>query len=64
VEVLLIRRETERAFLVYVEDNRIGGPRLEWLPKSAIADTSDYRPGDWYCVMEVRGWLVEEKRLA
>ena len=58
LDVAVIRRETEKAFQVILEDGSI-----HWLPKSQVADPEDYEAGDRDCTISITGWLASEKNL-
>lgn len=51
-----IRRETEKAFLVY------DGKREVWVPKSQITDYGETSPGVVYSIF-LPEWLAIEKEL-
>lgn len=53
-----IIRETEKAFLVRLEDGD-----EHWLPKSQIADADDYREGDEDVELSVTEYIAREKGL-
>jgi hypothetical protein len=55
LEVDEIKKETDKAFLVVVDDEEV------WLPKSQIANPGDYNKGDKNCSISVREWLAKEK---
>lgn len=56
LDVAVIRKETEKAFNVQLEDGRI-----MWLPKSQISDADDYEAGDRDCTISVTAWIWEQK---
>lgn len=56
LEVSEIKRETDKAFLVVLEDGA-----EHWLPKSQIADADDYSEGDTNCTVSITEWLAGEK---
>ncbi len=58
LEVAVIRKETDRAFNVQLEDGRI-----YWLPKSQVSDADDYEAGDRNCTMSITSWLAEQKEI-
>jgi hypothetical protein len=62
IDFKVIQSETNRAFKVIAEDNKI-----YWIPKSQVANRKDYKAGDrngtisvteWYAVKE--GWCEAE----
>ncbi len=56
LEVQVIRKETDAAFNVVLEDGRIW-----WLPKSQVADADDYEAGDRDLTLSVTEWILEQK---
>lgn len=56
LEVQVIRRETDVAFSVVLEDGRIW-----WLPKSQVAHAEDYVAGDRDLTLSVTEWILEQK---
>ncbi len=57
IDVDEIRRETEKAFLIVIEDEEY------WLPKSQIADADNYNQGDTDCTMSITEFIAGEKDL-
>lgn len=58
LDVIVISRETEKAFLVVLDS----GEEV-WLPKSQIADAEDYQPGDADLTLSVTEYIAREKGL-
>ncbi len=58
LDVEEILRETEKAFLVLLDD----GEEV-WLPISQISEPEDYEVGDKDCTISITGWLAREKGL-
>ncbi len=58
LDVELIVRETDKAFLLRLEDGR-----EEWVPFSQISDPGDYSEGDEDCCISVTQWLADQKGL-
>lgn len=58
VEVDEIVRETEKAFLVRIDDEEF------WLPRSQVADDADYEEGDKDCTMSITEFIAKEKGLS
>lgn len=58
IEVDEVVRETEKAFLVRIEDEEI------WLPRSQVADDADYAEGDVDCTISVTEFIAKEKGLS
>lgn len=52
-----IVRETDAAFLLRIEDEE------HWIPKSQIADASDYAMGDVDCSMSLTEFIARQKGL-
>lgn len=55
IQVTRIERETEKAFLVIVEEKK------EWVPKSQIEEPGEYHEGDQGIEMVVSEWIAGEK---
>lgn len=58
LDVAEIRSETEKAFLLVLEDGE-----LLWMPKSQISDVDDYSVGDTDAVVSVTEWIANQKGL-
>lgn len=58
LDVEEIVRETDKAFLVRLED----GEEV-WLPKGQVADADDYKEGDTNCTLSISEWIAGEKGL-
>ena len=58
LDVEEILRETDKAFLVRLEDGR-----EEWLPFSQIADPDEYQVGDRDCTVSITEWVARQKGL-
>jgi hypothetical protein len=54
IEVERILRETEKAFLMLVDDTEI------WVPKSCIADAESYEVGDADLTVSIAQWWAEK----
>jgi hypothetical protein len=54
--VRVIRKESEKAFNVCLDDGRIW-----WLPKSQVTDAEQYQAGDRECTMTIPEWLYDLK---
>lgn len=59
LEVEEILRETDKAFLLRLEDE---GQEL-WVPKSQISDADDYEEGDKNCTVSVSRWFADKEGL-
>jgi hypothetical protein len=59
LDVDLIKSETDRAFLVVLED----GEEV-WLPKSQISDPDDYMAGDENVALSITEWIADQKGIA
>ena len=59
LDVEEIVRETDKAFLVRLED----GEEV-WLPKGQISDAQDYSEGDTNCTLSISEWIANEKGLS
>lgn len=57
IDVKEIKRETENALLVELEDDTI------WIPKSQISDVEDYEEGDKDLTLSVTEWIAKQKGL-
>jgi hypothetical protein len=57
VHVDEILKETEKAFLVRIDDEET------WLPFSQISDVDDYKVGDKDLTLSISAWLANEKDL-
>jgi hypothetical protein len=55
IEVDLIKKITEKAFLVKTNDFDV------WLPKSQIADPEDYEEGDENITLSITEWIAKQK---
>lgn len=53
-----ILRETDAAFLLEIDGDEV------WIPKSQIADPSDYEMGDKECTLSVTEFIAREKGLS
>lgn len=58
LDVTLIKRETEQAFLLVLEDGN-----ETWIPKSQMSDPEDYAEGDTDCTVSITEWIAEQKDL-
>lgn len=56
VLVAVIRKETDKAFNVQMEDGQIF-----WIPKSQISDADDYEAGDRNVEISITEWIANEK---
>lgn len=56
LDVQVIRRETDRAFNVVLQDGRIW-----WIPKSQVADAGEYEAGDRDVTLSVTEWIYNQK---
>lgn len=56
VEVAVIRKETDKAFNVQLENGQI-----LWLPKSQVSDADDYEAGDRNVTISITEWIANEK---
>ena len=52
-----ILRETEKAFLIRIDDEEY------WIPFSQIADPEEYREGDTDGEISITEWIAREKGL-
>jgi hypothetical protein len=59
LDVQVIRRETDKAFQVILEDGSIN-----WLPKSQVCDADEYQAGDRDLTMSVTEWIAQQKGLS
>ncbi len=59
LDFAVIRKETDKAFNVQLEDGSI-----HWFPKSQVADADDYKAGDRNGVISVTAWIAEQKELS
>lgn len=57
LDVLEIEAETEKAFLLRLEDREV------WVPFSQIADADDYERGDTDCTVSVTQWFADKEGL-
>ena len=57
VSVDEIRRITEKAFLVIIDEEEV------WLPISQIADADNYEEGDKDLTLSITNWIANEKGL-
>lgn len=55
LDFIIIRRETEKAFQVHLEDGR-----FVWIPKSQIADAEDYAAGDKNGTISISAWWSDK----
>lgn len=58
LDIALIARETEKAFLLVLE-----GGEETWVPKSVVADAEGYVAGDAHCTVSVQSWWAEKEGL-
>lgn len=59
LDVELIVRETEKAFLLRLE----GGAEY-WIPRSQISEPENYEQGDEDVTISISQWIAEQKGLA
>ena len=57
-EDLVVRRETEKAFQVILDDGT-----LHWFPRSQTRDGDSVQAGDRTFAMHVTRWIMEQKEL-
>ena len=57
VDIELIKKETEKAFLIVVDDNDI------WVPKFSVSDHENYSEGDEDITLSIRENIAKEKGL-
>lgn len=57
LEVDEILRETDKAFLVYLDGEET------WIPKSVIADADDYEVGDSEVTLSIAEWFASKEGL-
>jgi hypothetical protein len=60
LDVLLIKKETDMAFLLVLEDDE----RELWVPKSQVSNSDDYDEGDTDCTVSVSEWFASKEGLA
>lgn len=60
IDVEEIRKETDRAFLLILDDF----PDGVWLPKNQVSDPQDYHEGDCEVSMSITEWIAEQKGIA
>lgn len=58
LDVSLVKRETEKAFLLRLED----GSEV-WVPRSQVSEPDDYEEGDEDCTVSVTEWFAEKEGL-
>ena len=59
LDVKLIVKETDRAFLLRLDDDT-----EHWIPKNQISDPDDYEEGDKDCSVSITEWIAEQKGIA
>lgn len=61
LNVLLIRRETPKAFQLHLiaPDGSVSGPFV-WVPKSQMVDPDKYKAGDMNVTIRVAAWIMEK----
>ena len=57
IEVDRIVHETDSAFLLLIDDEKV------WIPKSQVEDPDSYSKGDCDLTMNVTEWIAKEKEL-
>lgn len=57
IDVDEIVRETEKAFLLRIDDEEV------WIPKSQISNPEDYAEGDTNCTVSITDWIANQKGL-
>lgn len=60
INVAEIQRETEKAFLVVLEE----GDEGIWLPKNQITDPDQFSEGECEVEMSITEWIAEQKGIA
>jgi hypothetical protein len=57
IHVLLIEKETDKAFKLHLEEG------TEWMPKSQIKEPENYSEDMFDLEMEITDWIAEQKGL-
>lgn len=58
IEVAVIRKETDKAFNVQLENGQI-----VWIPKSQVSDADDYEAGDRNVTISITSWIAQQKEI-
>lgn len=60
LDVLLVKKETEKAFLLVLDND---DQDEVWVPKSQMSDPDDYSQYDKNCTISVTEYIAREKGL-